>query len=135
MKRTLVAVLVALLAAGLWLVWAFQHEHTSIRAPWTGFTYVAALAGFIAVGIVGRGWRALASAAAAAALASLLVDPLVYRSETVEPGSTTSCDPGCISREAVTVFYSVATAVLAAVGILLRRAFGVAKRRREPAAA
>ena len=119
MNRTPAAVVVAVLAAALLLLWSFEHEHTTIRAPWTGLTYAAAVAGFIAVGLVGRGWRAVASAAIAAA-AALAVDSLVWRSEPIEPG--TSCDPGCISREFFAVFYAIASSFLASIGILLRRA-------------
>jgi len=43
--RSLVA---AVLGALLWLLWAFEHEHTGIRAPWTGVTYVAAASAFVA---------------------------------------------------------------------------------------
>ncbi len=135
MNRTSAALLVAVLAAALWLLWSFEHEHTRIRAPWTGLTLAASVAGFVAVGIVGRGWRAVAFAAAAAAAAVLLVDPLIWRSEPVEPGTPVSCDPGCISLEAAAVFSATAGCVLASVGICLRRAFGVVKRRTAPATA
>jgi len=134
MNRTLSALLVAVLAAAVWLLWSFEHENTSIRAPWTGLTYAASVAGFVVVGIVGRGWRAVAFAAAAAAAAVLLVEPLTWPSEPAEPGTSLSCDPGCIPREAAVAFYSAAACVLASVGICLRRAFGLAHRR-PPAAA
>lgn len=128
MNRTFAALLVAVLAAALWLLWSFEHEHTRIRAPWTGLTLAASAAGFVAVGIVGRGWRGVAFAAGAAAAAVLLVDPLIWRSEPAEPGTSGSCDPGCISREAAVVLHGAAGCVLASIGISVRRAFGVAKR-------
>lgn len=135
MNRALASALVAVAAAALWLLWSFEHEHTRIRAPWTGLTYAAAVAGFIVAGIVGRGWHAVAAAAAAAAAAALAVDPLVWRTEPLEPGTTSSCDPGCISTEFAVVFYSVAGAILATIGVVLRRTWSLATRSRDTAPA
>jgi hypothetical protein len=127
-SRTLASLLAAAIAASLWLVWNFEHEHTNIRAPWTGLTFAASVLGFIACGVLGRGWRALLCAIAAAVAAVVLVEPLVWQSEAVEPVTGESCDPACISREAAVVFASVATAALATIGILLRRALALARR-------
>jgi hypothetical protein len=74
-NRTLASLLAAGIAASLWLLWNFEHEHTSIRAPWTGLTYAASGLALIASGVVGRGWRALAAATVAALVAVALVDP------------------------------------------------------------
>lgn len=125
----------AVLAAALWLLWNFEHEHTSIRAPWTGLSYAASAIAFMAAGAVGRGWRAVIAAAAAAAAAVVLVDPLVWHSEGSEPGLEESCDPGCISRQAAVVLGGAAAAALAAVGIVGRRTLGLARRVRASAAA
>jgi hypothetical protein len=134
-NRTIASLLAALIAASLWLLWNFEHEHTSIRAPWTGLTFAASVLGFIASGVMGRGWRALACAVVAAAAAIVLVDPLVWQSEPAEPGTDQSCDPGCISREGAVVLASVAAAGLATIGILLRRALALARSWQASAAA
>jgi hypothetical protein len=135
MNRTLASMVLAVLAAALWLLWNFEHEDTSIRAPWTGLTYVASAVAFMAVGLVGRGWRAVVVAVAAAAAAVVLVDPLVWHSEPSDPALEESCDPGCISLEAAVGFGGGAAAALAALGIVLRRALRLARRARASAAA
>lgn len=122
MNRTLASLVAAIIAASLWLLWNFEHENTSIRAPWTGLTFAASVLGFVACGVVGRGWRAPACAGLAAAAAVLLVDPLVWHSE---PGESENCDPACIPPEVFLVSLSVAAALLATIGILLRRAHGL----------
>jgi hypothetical protein len=38
MTRTLASIVMGLVAGALWLLWNFEHEHTTIRAPWTGIT-------------------------------------------------------------------------------------------------
>jgi hypothetical protein len=90
---------------------------------------------FIASGVIGRGWRALACAIVAAVVAVVFVDPLIWQSEPAEPVTDQSCDPGCISREAAVVLSSVAAAVLATIGILLRRALALARSSQPSAAA
>jgi len=132
MNRTLASIVLAVLAATLWLLWNLEHEHTSIRAPWTGVTYAASGLGFLAAGVVGRGWRSLVVAIAAAAAAVMLVDRLVWRSEPSASGVQESCDPGCLSLQAIVVIACTAAAVLAAVGILLRRIVGPGRRYRAP---
>jgi hypothetical protein len=121
-NRTVASLLAAAAAAILWLVWNFEHEHTSIRAPWTGVTLVASALGFVAVGLAATGWRAVFFAVVAAAVAVGLIEPLVWQAEPSEPVSGESCDPGCISREAAVVMASVVAGALATVGIVLRRA-------------
>jgi hypothetical protein len=128
MKRTLASIVMAGIAAGLWLLWAFEHEQTGIRAPWTGLTYAASALAFVVVGVVGRGWRAIAIAIAVAAAAVALVDPLMWHMSPSEPGVEASCDPGCISRPAAAVLAGAAAALLVTVGIVLRRGFGLASR-------
>ena len=120
-NRTLASLLVAIIAASLWLLWNLEHEHTSIRAPWTGLTLAASAVAFVTSGVLGRGWRALACAAVAAAVAVVLVDPLIWKSEPAGPVTEESCDPGCISLEVAVGLSGVAAAVLATLGILLRR--------------
>ena len=115
----------ALIAAGLWVVWDYEQALTSIRAPWTGVTYAASVGGFVAAGYFGRGVRALLIAAAAAAAALVLVDPLVWQHTGGDPVPITSpadCDPGCISTEAAATMGALGAAFLAAMGIVLRRA-------------
>ncbi|HEX2086670.1 MAG TPA: hypothetical protein VHF89_13400 [Solirubrobacteraceae bacterium] len=121
MGRTMITAALALLAGALWMLWAFAHEHTSIRAPWTGLTYALSVTTFVVVGVVGRGWRALACSASAGVAAALLVDPLISRSEPLASDAAASCDPGCISTGAFVVMAAAASAALACVGILLRR--------------
>jgi hypothetical protein len=118
-NRTVASLLAAVVAAILWLVWNFEHEHTSIRAPWTGMTLVASALAFVAVGLAATGWRAVLFAVVAAAGAVVLVEPLVWQTE---PISVESCDPGCISREAAVVIASIVAGALATLGIVLRRA-------------
>ena len=134
-NRTIASLLAAVVAASLWLLWNFEHEHTSIRAPWSGLTFAASVLGFIASGIVGRGWRAVVCAVAAAAVAVVLVDPLIWQSDPAEPGTDESCDPGCISPEGAMVLASAAAAALATIGILLRRALALARSARASAGA
>jgi hypothetical protein len=121
-NRTLASLVAAVVAAILWLVWNFEHEHTGIRAPWTGVTLVASALGFVAVGLAATGWRAVLCAMVAAAAAVVLVDPLVWQTEPSEPVPFESCDPGCISREAAVVMASIVAGALATLGIVLRRA-------------
>jgi hypothetical protein len=116
----------ALVAASLWLVANIE----SVRAPWGGIILVASGVAFIATGHFGRGWRALLSAGAAAAVAVLLVDPLIWHSEPVEPGTEQSCDPGCLPIEAAVAFAIAAATLLASLGILLRRGLAIAGRAR-----
>lgn len=122
MNRNLACLLAAAVGAGLSLLWSVEHEHTTMRAPWTGITLVASAAAFVAAGVVGRGWRALLCAAAAGAAAALLVDPLVWEDPAVEAVGDQTCDPGCISLEAAVVFEAMLAGALAGVGIGLRRA-------------
>ena len=133
MTRTAASLGAAVLAASLWLLWNYEHEHTRIRAPWTGATYVACGLCFVAAGYLGRGWRALLFAAVAAAAAVLLVDPLVWPDEPpVGPDDAVgseSCDPGCITREFEVVLAATAAATLAAAGMLVRRGLGRVRRR------
>jgi hypothetical protein len=133
-NRTLASLLAAVIAASLSLLWNFEHEHPSIRAPWTGLTFAASVLAFIASGVMGRGWRALACAIVAA-VAVVLVEPLIWPSEPAEPVTGQSCDPGCISREAAVVLSGVAAAVLATIGILLRRALALVRSPQSSAAA
>jgi hypothetical protein len=121
----------AFIAVVLWLVWNYEHEYTGIRAPWTGATYVASLCAFVAAGYFGRGLPALLIAAVAAVAAWVLVDPLVWHSSEgvpVPPTGGDGCDPGCISTEAAAIMAAVSAALLAAFGILLRRAASYAYR-------
>ena len=135
MNRTLASLLLVVLGAALWLLWNFEHEHTRIRAPWTGLTQVASACSFVAAGVVGRGWRVVAGAAVVAAAAVLLVEPLVSRSEPpLEPGYVSSCDPGCISGPPLYVLAGIVAAALTVVGILLRRTARALRARRRPAA-
>lgn len=131
MRSTASSFAVAFIAAALWLVWNIEHEHTSIRAPWTGATSIASLCAFVAVGYLGRGWRALLFGSFAAVVAILLVDPLVWHSshgDPVELTSTDECDPGCISTEAAAIMAAIAAALLATLGICLRRTVGRVRR-------
>jgi hypothetical protein len=131
MSSTASSFAVAFIAAALWLVWNVEHEHTNIRAPWTGATYIASLCGFVAAGYLGRGWRALLIGSFAAAAAILLVDPLVWHSshgDPVELTSTHECDPGCVSTEAAAIMAAVGASLLATLGIFLRRAVGRVRR-------
>ena len=118
----------AAVGAGLWLLWTFEHEHTDVRAPWTGLTYAASALAFIVAGVMGRGWRAVAAAVAAACIAVMVVEPLVWGTGPARSGLEESCDPGCISPEAAVVLAGTAAAALAALGILLRRALQLARR-------
>jgi hypothetical protein len=61
MRSTALSVVFAFIAVALWLMWNFEHEYTSIRAPWTGATYGASLCGFVAVGYLAEGGRRWAS--------------------------------------------------------------------------
>jgi hypothetical protein len=117
------AALLAFLAVALWLLWNYEGDHTSIRAPWTGATYVASAMAFVAVGYLGRGLPALLIAAAAAVAGILLVDPLIWHSaDAIQiPSTDASCDPGCIPMEAAAIAAAAAAACLAALGILLQR--------------
>lgn len=134
MRSTLSSIVAACIGAALWLLWAVEHEHTSVRAPWTGMTYVAAACGFVAAGYLGRRWPALVIAALAAVAATVLVDPLVWQSDPArEPTYSGDCDPGCISTGAAAVMAAVAAALLAALGMLLRAA--VTRLRRSPSPA
>ncbi len=96
MRRTLATLLLAICAAGLWVLVEIEREHTDIRAPWTGITTVAAALAFVAVGVVGRGWRALLTAAGAA-IAGVYLSPLIVyghgRWSYEEPDVSSSCDP------------------------------------------
>jgi hypothetical protein len=134
MKRTHQSLLAAVFAAALWLAWVFKHEHTSIRAPWTGLTLAASALGFVAVGVLGRGWRAVLCAVAAAAVAVVLVHPLILHSGPVERGAEESCDPGCVSLEAGMVFAGAVAGALASLGILLRRGLALTRSARHSAA-
>ena len=132
MRRTLITLLLAILAAALWVLVDIEREHTDIRAPWTGITNVAAALAFVAVGLVGRGWRALV-AAAGAAIAGVYLYPLIVfgqgRWSNEEPDLPSSCDPGCIPFEAFAAAAAVAALLLAATGIAARRvAVRVARR-------
>jgi hypothetical protein len=135
MNRTIASLLAAAVAASMWLLWNFEHDHTSLRAPWTGMTAGASLLGFVASGVVGQGRRALVGAIVAAAAAAVLVDPLMWSSQPIERGTDQSCDPGCISREGAVMIASVAAAALATIGILLRRGLALARGRKASAAA
>src|ERR671917_425015 len=110
-NRTIASLLAAVVAASLWLLWNFEHEHTSVRAPWTGLTLAASAVAFITSGALGPGWRALACAIVAAAVAVVLVHPLVLHSEPAGPVRGESCDPGCISLEVAVALSGVAAAV------------------------
>jgi hypothetical protein len=127
-NRTVASLLAALVSAILWLVWNVEHEHTSIRAPWTGMTLVASALGFVAVGVAGTGWRAVLFAVIAAAVAVVLVDPPVWQTEPSQPVADESCDPGCIAREAAFVMATIVAGALATLGIVLRRAAGLVVR-------
>jgi hypothetical protein len=118
----------------LWFLWSYEHEHTAIRAPGTGVTLAASVFGFVTVGLTSRSWRAVLAAAGAAVMAALLVDPLVWRTEPVDPAIPESCDPGCISLEPFAAGSAVVAAALASLGILLRRTTGKLRLRRQPRA-
>jgi len=122
MNRTLASASAAVIAAVLWLVWNVEHEHTSVRAPWTGLTLAGSLLGFVLAGIVGRGWRAVLSASAAAIAAAVVVEPLAWQLPPPEPELAESCDPGCIPYSAFVAFTAIAAAALSALGIAVRRA-------------
>jgi len=96
MNRTARSFALALLAGALWIGWIAEHEHTSIRAPWTGLTLVASGVVFIAAGVVGRGWRTLASPVIVVPVAVVLTDLLVLPNVDVDEPFVPSCDPGCI---------------------------------------
>ena len=113
--------LVALVAAGLWLIWNVEHEHTGIRAPWTGLTLVSSAVAFVVLGVVGRGWRALLAAATATIAASLLVAFVVWGGTSAAAPAESSCDPGCIPLGVGLVMESLLAVLLAAAGIALRR--------------
>ncbi len=76
------------------------------------------------MGVVGRGWRALLTAAGTA-IAGVYLSPLIVyghgRWSYEEPDVSSSCDPGCIPFEAVAVAAAVAALLLAATGIAGRR--------------
>jgi hypothetical protein len=131
-RSTASSIVVAFVAAALWLLGVVEHEYTSVRAPWTGVTYVASACGFVAAGYLGRRWPALLIAAVAAVAASLLVDPLVLHTDPAPPTSDQDCDPGCISTEAAAIMAAIEAALLAALGILLRAA--VIRLQRSPSA-
>ena len=137
MNRTLASLLPAVLGAALWLLWTVEHDHTRIRAPWTGLTLVASALAFVAAGVVGRGWRAVAGAALVAAAAVLLrfEAPIAESEPPLEPGYVSSCDPGCIPVAAACVLAAAAGAALSTIGILLRRGLRAIRGRRRPAAA
>jgi hypothetical protein len=131
MNRTVASLLAAVVGAILWLVWNFEHEETSIRAPWTGLTLAASAAGFMAAGIAGRGSRAVLAAVAAALGALGLVDPLVWQNdESWLSDPPERCDPGCITLPAAVVMTGAVSGGLAALGILLRRAVALVVRGR-----
>lgn len=125
--------LVAIVAAGLWLLVDVEREHTRIRAPWTGLTTVASALAFVAVGLVGRGWKALL-AAGTAAVAAVYLSPLVLRGHGrwshQAPAVESSCDPGCIPFEFFAGTAAVLAVILAATGIAARRAALRVTRRR-----
>ena len=118
---------VALLGAVVWLAWNVEHDHTSIRAPWTGATLGASACAFIAVGVIGRGWRAILASLVIAAAVTLLVavglwdalesDPL----HTPSPDIPESCDPGCIPLAFFVIFTAAEATALTALGIVGRR--------------
>ena len=115
----------AFIAMALWLTWNVEHEYTNVRAPWTGVTYVASVCCFVATGYFGRGLSALLIAALAVVAATVLVEPLVWHRREVDSVPAIGgddCDPGCISTEAVAIMAAVSAALLATLGILLRRA-------------
>jgi hypothetical protein len=128
MTRTLASIVMGLVAGALWLLWNFEHEHTTIRAPWTGITLVGSALAFVAVGLLGRGWRALTIGIVAAAATVLLDAPVWDREPATASRLEGDCDPGCISLEAAVVIAGAAAAALAAVGIVLRRAVGLVSR-------
>jgi hypothetical protein len=113
-------------AAFLWLLWNFEHEHTGVRAPWTGLTLAASALGFVACGVLGRGVRAVACAAGAATVAVVLLAAVVWQGGSIEPGAAESCDPGCISLGGALLLSSLTAAALAALGMLLRRGIALA---------
>jgi len=127
MSPTVKSLIAAAAGAALWLLWSVEQEHTAIRAPWTGVTLVASALCFVIAGVVGRGWRAVLSAAAVGAVAVLLVGPLVWEDPAVEPLGDESCDPGCLSLGAAVAIEAMVVAALAAVGIALRRAVGAVR--------
>ncbi|MDP8908365.1 MAG: hypothetical protein M3N47_04450 [Chloroflexota bacterium] len=110
MNRTARSLLLALLGVALWLGWVAEHEHTSIRAPWTGLTLVASGLLFIASGVVGRGWRALLGVAVAVAAGAVLRELVIY-SEVEVPSWL------------FVLILTIMAALLAGIGIALRRAF------------
>jgi hypothetical protein len=125
MRSAALGTLLAFLAVALWLLWNYEGDHTGIRAPWTGATFVASAAAFVAVGYFGRGLPALLIAAAAAVTGIVLVDPLIWHSSSAieldPPWTPEDCDPGCISTQAAATAAAIAAALLAALGMLLRR--------------
>ncbi len=130
MTRTACGFSPALLAGALWLGWMAEHEHTSIRAPWTGVTLVASGIVFVAAGVVGRGWRALASPVIVVPVALALTDLLVLPSVEVDEEFVSSCDPGCIPTWFFVLTLTVAASLLVAIGIVLRRALWILPRTR-----
>lgn len=119
MTRTLACLAVAAAAAGLYLLWGYEHDHTGIRAPWTGLTLAASALGFVAVGIVGRGWRALLATALVAG-ATMAGQLFPWRSSVHE--AVESCDPACISLPVAVLTAVLAAVTLTVLGIGLRRA-------------
>ena len=118
MNPTVKSVSATLVGVCLFLLWNVEHEHTSIRATWTGLTVGASALALIAAGAMGRGWRAVVVCAAVVAGAALVAEAFFLDSE---PIRNEPCDPGCISREAAIIGAVVIAAALAAVGVLLRR--------------
>jgi hypothetical protein len=130
MTRILASIVMAFVAVALRLLWEYEHEHTNIRAPWTGITYAGSALAFVAVGVLGRGWRALAIATAVAAT-TVLIDHQVWNPEpSTAPRLEGDCDPACIPLEAAVVIAGATAAAPAAFGIALRRAVGRARRSR-----
>jgi hypothetical protein len=123
MNRTAGSFLLALLGAALWVGWMAEHELTSIRAPWTGLTLMASGAAFIATGVVGRRWPALTSPMVVVPAAMVVTDLLVYSDVDVDETFVSSCDPGCIPTWFAILTLALATCLLIAIGIVLRRAF------------
>lgn len=116
--------------AALYLVAAEWYD--GIRAPWTGVTLAGAACAFVAAGYFGRGWRAPLWAAAVAVAATVLLDSPFGRSEFPESAGPESCDPACISREVVFAGHAVLTALLALLGLALRRGIASLAARRRP---
>jgi hypothetical protein len=91
---TVEALLAALVGVGLCVLWNVEHEHTSIRAPWTGLTLGASAAAFVAAGVVGRGWRAVVVCAAVVAGAAVLVEGFFLRGRISRPTNAANiCGP------------------------------------------